>query len=442
MSEVVVGEEVWTRLSELTATPVESGAALFLRYDRAGDRYLVHHLMVASGENCLAATATEFTYAPQFLSRATRLARQGDYHLALFHTHPSGFPDFSVRDDDTEEQLASFMSSRLPDHEVFSLMMCDARICGRRLGTSGAIGVRRVGPWVQRFGVVGEVTEADETFDRQVRAFGEDGQAILSSMSVAIVGLGGTGSLVAQQLAHLGVGSLILVDDDAVDPTNLNRVVGTTPDSVGDPKVDVARTLIQAIRPGMTVRTLAASVRLPEGRDLLCQADCIMVCTDSHVSRAFINDLAYQYLVPAIDMGVSISVTDGVVTAVTGRTQMLAPGLPCLWCTNAISARAIREELQSPAERAADPYFQGGGIRQPAVISLNSTAASLAVTMLLGAFTNVPIGPRYQIYDALKGTVRPFAFRAEGTCGVCGEDGIAALGDHRPLPLLQLRGAP
>jgi molybdopterin/thiamine biosynthesis adenylyltransferase len=274
-------------------------------------------------------------------------------------------------------------------------------------------------------------------FDRQVRAFGEDGQAMLNEMTVAIVGLGGTGSVVAQQLAHLGTGSLILIDDDILEPTNLNRVVGTAPSSVGKCKVDLAKAMVQSIRPTTKITALAASVLTSKGAKLLCQADAIMVCTDSHVSRALINDVVYQYLIPAIDMGVSISVADGRVAAITGRTQMLAPGLPCLWCTNAISARAIREELQSPADRAADPYFQGDGVRQPAVISLNSTAASLAVTMFLGAFTSIPIVARYQSYDALRGTVRPFTFEGNDGCGICGHDGITAMGDARRLPLLQ-----
>jgi len=230
---------------------------------------------------------------------------------------------------------------------------------------------------------------------------------------------------------------LTFIDNDVIEVTNLNRVVGATPESIGTSKVHVAQTLVQRILPETTVLALEASVMTPQARDLLCQADCVMVCTDSHASRAFVNELAYQYLVPVIDMGVSISANDGQITAVAGRTQMVGPGLPCLWCTNAISTRAVREELQSPAERATDPYFQGQGVCQPAVISLNSTMASLAVTMLLGVFTPVPIEPRHQAYDALRGTVRAFAFRGQPGCGVCGYDGVTALGDSRPLSLLQ-----
>ncbi|MFP3415922.1 ThiF family adenylyltransferase, partial [Bacillus sp. SIMBA_074] len=67
---------------------------------------------------------------------------------------------------------------------------------------------------------------ADPTYDRQARIFGDRGQAILASSKVAVVGLGGIGSLIGEYLARLGVGELLYIDPDRLDPTNLPRVVG------------------------------------------------------------------------------------------------------------------------------------------------------------------------------------------------------------------------
>src|SRR5206468_1741580 len=84
-------------------------------------------------------------------------------------------------------------------------------------------------------------TEASEvSFDRQVRAFGAAGQDRLREMRVGIVGLGGTGSIVLEQLAHLGVRRFLLMDPDFVERTNLNRLVGSTESDVGKSKVEVA----------------------------------------------------------------------------------------------------------------------------------------------------------------------------------------------------------
>lgn len=107
----------------------------------------------------------------------------------------------------------------------------------------------------------------------------------------------------------------------------------------------------------------------------------------------------YQYLVPTIDVGVSITVGPTGVTHITGRVQMLAPGLPCLTCTGALDGEQIRRELLNPEQRAADRYMQGVNEPQPAVVSINSTMSSLAVTP-------VSAGARFQMYDGVRGTVR------------------------------------
>src|SRR3546814_2368157 len=79
--------------------------------------------------------------------------------------------------------------------------------------------------------------------------------------------------------------------------------------------------------------------------------DFIFLCTDSHASRAVVCQAAYQYLVPVIDMGVSVSTADGAITHVTGRVQMLAPGLACLTCTGALDGEQVRREMLTPEQQ-------------------------------------------------------------------------------------------
>src|SRR6185312_13140472 len=157
-------------------------------------------------------------------------------------------------------------------------------------------------------------------------------------------------------------------------------------------------------------------------------------CTDSHASRAVVGQVAYQHLVPTIDMGVSITVGSAGVEHVNGRVQMLAPGLTCLSCTRALDGEQIRREMMTPDQRAADPYVQGVHEPQPAVISLNSTMASLAVTMFLGAVTPVPAQARFQLYDGVRGTVRPTSARRAPNCIVCSPKGALAKAGSWPLP--------
>jgi molybdopterin/thiamine biosynthesis adenylyltransferase len=436
MTEIVISVTAMNTLLPLLNADVERGAALYLSYDAAGERYLVQEVELAGKDDCLSANEVEITFAPQFLTRITKRARQRRQHLALLHTHPSGSSEFSGIDDSTEQRLADFMQSRNPEGQSFSLILCDGRIKARCFGTTEYLSVRYVGAEVVLPEIATALGKSDDRHDRQIRAFGEQGQAVLRSLTVAIVGLGGTGSVAAQQLAHLGVGAFVLIDSDVLEVTNLNRVVGAQQVSVGRSKVEVTADLIRNIQPHAHIVCLSDSVISERARQLLCKTDCIFVCTDSHVSRAFLSEFAFQYLVPAFDVGVSISTQGGRVSAVTGRTQMLAPGLPCLLCSNALDARVIREELMTPEQRAADPYFNQGGVKQPAVISINSTMVSLAVTMFLAAFTGIPVRPRWQSYDALSGSVRVFTTQSNPECPVCGAAGNLAAGDSRPLSFL------
>jgi molybdopterin/thiamine biosynthesis adenylyltransferase len=437
MTELVISAVALRYLTQALDAEVEGGAVLYLNHDVTADRYLVHEMSIAAAEDHLHASRTEITFAPQFLVGVTRRARESNRSLALVHTHPAGFADFSVVDDKTEAGLADFMRSRNPGRECFSLVLCDGHLIARRFGTTDRVAVREVGENVAVSSSLPHALRELKRYDRQVRAFGQDGQAILRTLTVAIVGVGGTGSVAAQQLAHLGIARFVLVDPDVIEETNLNRVVGANERSIGREKVESAAEFIRQINPAAEVKRYKGSVMSHGATALLRSADCVFICTDSHVSRAYLSEFSYQYLIPAFDIGVSINARAGKVEAVTGRTQMLAPGLPCLSCSNALNTQRIREELMTPKQRAADPYFNEGGATQPAVISINSAMVSMAITMFLGAFTAIPVRARWQSYDALTGTVRLLSTKPDANCGVCGSAGVTGAGYSRQLTLLQ-----
>jgi hypothetical protein len=274
---------------------------------------------------------------------------------------------------------------------------------------------------------------AQFAFDRQVRAFGEQGQVRLRSLRVGIVGLGGTGSIVAEQLAHLGIGNFLLIDPDVIEESNLNRLVGASLKDVGKAKAEVAARHVESIHADVKTQVVIGSVLQASTARRLADVDFFFCCTDSHGSRAVLSQFAFQYLVPCIDIGVSISSKDGRVTHITGRVQMLAPGLGCLTCAGLLDSDAIRRDLMTDYERQADPYFIGAHEPQPAVISLNGTVVSLAVTMFLAAVTHIPADARYQLYNGITGTVRAVAHIPDPTCIVCSPVGALARGNEWPL---------
>ena len=132
-------------------------------------------------------------------------------------------------------------------------------------------------------------------------------------------------------------------------------------------------------------------------------------------------------------MGSTITTLDGLVTGVFGRVQLLGPGHACLWCSNLLNSEQVRRDMMSAFERQADPYIQGVHEPAPSVISINGTVVSLAVTMLLGVMTDVPMEARHLIYNAKAASLRAVHADAKDDCFICSRTGSFARGDSRPL---------
>ncbi len=125
----------------------------------------------------------------------------------------------------------------------------------------------------------------DTIFDRNVRAFGPAIQTILGDLHVAIVGAGGTGSAVAEQLVRLGARHLLLIDNDTLSNSNVTRVYGSTLCEVGRPKVDVPRDHLTAIAPDLSCAVERGVITVKGVAKKLCASDVVFGCTDDNAGR-------------------------------------------------------------------------------------------------------------------------------------------------------------
>lgn len=403
----------------------------------AGNRAIVIERHPAPDSAYKRRSTSQASLDPEFIVPIVRQARDRELSVIFSHTHPgpsASAPRFSPIDDEGEKHLASFLERRAPGTDHYALVLGPGGCTARVLGTDSPVEVQEVRETVRLLRGPDTTEASGAEWDRQVRAFGALGQARLRQLRVAIVGCGGTGSVVAQQLAHLGVGHLLLVDPDTIENSNLNRVVGASIGDVGCAKVAVTAAMITRTGLGTEVTTVQGDVRDRLVAERLTTVDAIISCTDSHSSRMVINQLAYQYVIPAFDVGVAIGAEAGTVNYIAGRAQMLAPGLACLVCSNTIDGIQVRRELQSEAERARDPYIVGHSEPQPAVISINSTLSSLLVTMFLSAFAGIPAAARLQLYDGVQGRVRTAHQKPVPGCIVCSPSGALAKAKLWPLP--------
>ena len=436
MSRLVFTSEMLTRLRrDMLACPEETCAILFGRAAEVKGklgRIIVRESKEPAASSYAVRTTSRAELRPEIVAEAAQRARQSKESVVFVHTHPFSFNQFSQIDDEGERQLAEFFGQRVPDIAHAAMLITPEVTIARQLGKNVPLEVVAVGSEIT-WGKKTSSIDDQRQYDRQIRAFGKDGQNILKSMRVGIVGLGGTGSVVLQELAHLGVANFLLLDPDVVEETNLNRLVGSSPDDVGVSKVELAKRLVLRINPNATVEARQESVLNVKTTLILADTDFVFCCTDSHGSRSVLNQFAYQYLVPTIDMGVVIAAHENKVSHVAARTQMLAPGIACLVCGNLLDPEEIRRDMLTEFERQADPYILGDAEPAPAVVSLNATIASMAVTMFLNACTGIPGSSRFINYNAISGTARPAMCVQHPSCIVCSPFGAIARGGEWPI---------
>jgi molybdopterin/thiamine biosynthesis adenylyltransferase len=438
-NEIRFPESKWSELvAHVLADGAEHAAILICGTvtTTVGANLLVQQVIPLTDDDLLESSDLHLSVDPVSLARAAKHARDRGATVVVCHSHP--FPGVvrpSFLDLDTERELCGVaLVRRLAPRPVGALIVGPDGISARIYTSDSAqaavvrvLGDEIVTPDTSDRAQISSAT----THDRQVRAWGEAGQAQLAGAHVAVVGVGGTGSQVAVQLAHLGVQSFMLVDGDRVDETNLSRIVGSTSSDVGVPKVDVLERAIHNISPKAQVSAVRASV-LDIDPMLLARATVVFCCTDGHGSRALLTELCLQYLVPVIDLGVELIPNEGAVTA-GGGVRVLMPGDPCLHCLGTLDPALVREEYMTDEERAIQRrhgYLRGSDQPTPSVIALNGVVASLAVLEFCHLLTGLLGSARTRLlYRANARALSTASVEAAPNCHACGAAGLLAVGD-------------
>jgi proteasome lid subunit RPN8/RPN11 len=390
----------------------------------------------------------QFAVDSDFVVRQVKAARTREESLLLAHSHPgdNNPPHFSRADSLGEANLYALLQLRLPGPVHGAVVFAPGGVSARLIYPDQIVSpatVRVVGRHVQIFHTTQEAapSTSDSMYARQELIWGSQGQHLLHNATIAIIGAGGTGSVVAQQLIHLGVGNLIIVDPDIVMLSNLSRSVGAHLSDVDHTKkVDVIARMAQYVNPEVRVRAIPESVCHASVLRELVGADLLFLCTDGHYSRAVINALGIQYLIPMVDLGFRIEMnkTKDRVASAVGEVRVIVPGGYCLNCAGVLDADRILAEKANPEERAAFPgYFAGLDVPDPSVITLNSVIGSLAVTVgldiLIPTMKSTSELDSYR-FNALKGLTKHEPKAKNPTCGICGSEGLSGLADDHPLP--------
>ena len=227
---------------------------------------------------------------------------------------------------------------------------------------------------------------------------GDESETRLNTAMIGIIGLGGGGSHLVQQFAHIGISKFILVDPDYIDNTNTNRLVGGTLQDVEnkEQKTFIAKRLIRGVQPHANVMQIRDKWQNATNSLKFC--DLIMGAVDTFIGRDELERFARRHLIPYIDIGMDVHNIGGNGYLISGQVILSTPGNPCLRCCNLITDTKLKLE--------AERYGSAGD--RPQVIWPNgvlaSSAVGLAIQMITPWYKNPPRFS-YLEYDGNTGTV-------------------------------------
>lgn len=409
---LVIPDSVANQIDEISKHDLETAGVLLVSVVECADRefrllareyhpvddssYLRRHedaLTIASGG-----------YVPA-LARAEQLGA-----AALWvHTHPGegSSPTPSQYDDVVDTKLAETFRLRTGSDYYGALILSPAagglRFTGHVAVDAGPkLQIDRIWRVGDRFCLTHSVNQPSSEllgmFDRNVRAFGSVVQTTLSNLVVGIVGCGGTGSAVAEQLARLGVRKFVLLDPDTLSQSNLTRVFGSRAADVGRHKVDVISQHLQSIAPDIECETAKAMLTVSSAAKRLLTCDVVFGCTDDNAGRLILSRIPTYLLTPVIDCGVLLSSGQkGELIGIDGRVTTVLPEHACLLCRGRIDVKRAAAELMTPDERRrleSEGYAPALGRAEPAVVTFTSMVASAAVSELLERLIGYGPSPR------------------------------------------------
>ncbi|MDT3679363.1 MAG: molybdopterin-synthase adenylyltransferase MoeB [Burkholderiaceae bacterium] len=230
---------------------------------------------------------------------------------------------------------------------------------------------------------------------------GIEAQQRLLDATALVVGAGGLGSPAGLYLAAAGIGRIVLVDDDAVDLTNLQRQILHRQDRVGEPKAQSGRRTMLELNPGIDVEPIVQRLDDAALDALAARADVVLDCCDNFPTRQAINRACVAHAVPLVS-GAAIRFDGQVAVYDTRRDDS-----PCYHC------------LFPEGEEVEPVLCATMGVFAP-LTGIVGTMQAAEALKLVGGFGEPAVG-RLLMIDALTMQWHEVRVPRDPSCSVCGE---------------------
>ncbi|MEE3923520.1 ThiF family adenylyltransferase [Pseudomonas viridiflava] len=392
-TSLVFAEAVHAALREhlFPGDGLEASALLFCaRLEGSRTKLLVKEWIPVPYEACKVRLVNAITWPGEYLERAIDLAEKESLTIILTHSHPGGFLEFSQVDDESDAISVRALCQAIEGAHGSAIMVDSGEMRARLYDSL------MVPSLIDLVTVVGHDIRywwADSGPERPPMAFTSKMSKYLARLVVAVVGVSGTGSIVAEQVARLGFGQVILIDHDHVELKNLNRILNSTvEDAIAKaPKTEMFAQAITRMRGENVAVSINDSLATRRAVLAAAGADVIFSCVDTKEARMIADRLAAAFLIPLFDVGVTIptyKAVDGhdAIIDVAGRIDYVRPGGPTLeergvYTPGSLQAEYLLRVNKDAHEEQVDlGYFKGVQEEAPSVITLNMRAASACVS--------------------------------------------------------------
>jgi hypothetical protein len=433
----------------------KEASALALCGRRAGDRryrLAVREIHKIPYHACSKRTESTVTWSTDVIVPLLERATYENLSIIKIHSHPGGYPKFSETDDVGDRRLLpgihDWIETDIPHGSV--VMPPDGQMFGRVLSAD-----HEFSP-LACIGVVGDdlhfwyADKGNGTIPSfaasHAQVFGQGTIERLRRLSIAVVGCSGTGSPVVEQLARLGAGELVLVDDDHMEDRNANRILNSIMEDARllRPKVEVLAEAIQRMGFGTKVVPIKKNLWNPDVIREVAQCDVLFGCMDTVDGRFLLNSPATYYTLPYFDLGVRLAAIPsgpkkGALREVCGSIHYIQPGRSSLMSRGLFTMQQVaeaglrRNDPQAHAQQIRDGYIAGVQEQEPTVIFVNMHFAALSVNELLvrlHLYREEPNRKFAQVEFSFS-SMELFSEPEEGVCSIL--EGEVGKGDTEPL---------